>query len=117
MDLLELCRKASARLSNETKKNLEKCTKLYKNMHQFYERFHLASAAKINDFMNKYQLVMYLHDRLHEDEQYIQKMEVISEDNVKNWIAQSSTNNYILEYLFRTNLEKVINVESQLVIH
>ena len=86
-------------------------------MHQFYERFHLASATNICDFPNKDQLMTYLQDRLHKDEQYIEKMEVISEDNVKNWIAQDSTNNYILEYLFRTNLEKVINVESQLVIH
>ena len=59
----------------------------------------------------------YLHNRLHVDEKYIQKMEVISEDDVKTWVAQAKVRNYLLEYLFRTTPEKVTGAESQLVVH
>ena len=117
MELLEFSRKDSVILINETENTLEKCTGFYKKMRQVHERCRLASAAKINDFSNKDQLVTYLQDRLHEDEQYIQKMEVISEYDVKTWISQASVSNYILEDLFRTTLEKVTGMESQLGVH
>ena len=81
-------------------------------MHQVHERCHLPSAAKKNEFPNKYQLVTYLQDRLHEDEQYIQKMEATSEDDVRTWVAQALASNYILEDLFRTTPEKVTGMES-----
>ena len=44
-------------------------------------------------------------------------MEFIGEDDVKTWIAQALVNDYILRDLFRTTLEKVTGVESQLVVH
>ena len=59
----------------------------------------------------------YLPDILHKDEKYIQKMEIISEDDVKTRIVQASASKYILEDLFRTTLEKVTGMESQLVVH
>ena len=58
----------------------------------------------------------YLWDRLHEDEWYIQKMKVIDEEDVKTWVAQATVSNYIFEDLFRTTLENVTTVESQLVL-
>ena len=87
MTLLQFCRKASVRLNNEIEKTLEKCTKFYKKMRQVQDRFQLSSAAKINGFTNKDQHVAYLQDRLHKDEQYIQKMEIINEEDVRTWVA------------------------------
>ena len=72
---------------------------------------------KVNDFPNKDQHVVYLQDILHEDEQYIQKMEIISEEDVKIWVAQASINNHILEDLYRLNPSKGTHVETQLVVH
>ena len=56
----------------------------------------------------------YLQDKLHEDEQNIQKIEIISKEVVKTWIAQASVSNYLLEYLYRLTPTKVTNVETQL---
>ena len=62
---------------------MEKCTEFYKNMDQVHNKCQLSSVAKFNDFSDKYQHMVYLQDRLHEYEQKIQKIEVISEDVVK----------------------------------
>ena len=117
MALLEFCRKASVRLNNGIEKTLEKCTNFYKKMRQVQDRCQLSSTAKINDFPNKDQHVVYLQDRLHEDEQYIQKLEIINEDNVRTWVAQDSITNYILDDLYRATPEKVTYVDSQLAMH
>ena len=44
-------------------------------------------------------------------------MEIINEEDVTNWVVQASASNYILEELYRTNLERVTHVETQLVVH
>ena len=59
----------------------------------------------------------YLQDKLHEDEQNIQKIEVISEKVVKIWIAQASVSNYLLEDLYKFTQPKVTLVEGQLDVH
>ena len=59
----------------------------------------------------------YLQDILHEDEQYIQKVEIINEADVRTWVAQASVSNYILEDLYRTTPERVTRVETQLAVH
>ena len=61
--------------------------------------------------------MLYLQDKLHEDEQNIQKIEIISEEVVKTWIAQASVSNYLLEALYRLTPPKVTAVETQLVVH
>ena len=73
--------------------------------------------CKINDFPNKDQHVAYLQDRLYEDEQYIQKIEIFNEYDLRTWVAQASVSNYILEDLYRTTLEKVTCVETRLGVH
>ena len=117
MELPDFCRKALERLNNEIEKTLEKCTEFYKNMRQVHDRCHIYSAAKINDFPNKDRHVAYLHDILHEDEQYIQKIEIINEEDVRTWVAQAYVSNYILEDLYRTTPKRVTRMETQLVIH
>ena len=59
----------------------------------------------------------FLQDRVYEDEQYIQKMEVISEEDVKTCLAQGSIRNHLMEDLYRLTPAKVTCVESQLAIH
>ena len=54
---------------------------------------------------------------MEEDEQSIQKIEGISEEVVKNWIAQTSISNYLLEYLYIVTPPKMTKIESQLVVH
>ena len=54
---------------------------------------------------------------MNEDEQSIQKIEGISEEVVKTWIAQASVSNYLLEDLYRLTPPKVKEVDSQLVLH
>ena len=76
-----------------------------------------SSATKIKDFPNKDQHLKYLQDRLHEDEQSIQKIEGISDEVVKTWIAQASSSNYLLEDLYRVTTPKMAKVESQLAMH
>ena len=58
-----------------------------------------------------------IQDRLHEDEQSIQKIEDISKEVVKILIAQAVVNNYLLEDLLRLTPPKVTKVESQLCVH
>ena len=58
-----------------------------------------------------------LQDRLHEYEQIIQKIEGISEEVVKTYIAKASVSNYLLEYLYRLTPQKVAEVESELAVH
>ena len=77
-----------------------------------HDRCQLSSAAKINDFPNKDQHVAYIQDRLHEDEQYIQKIEIINEEDIKTWVSQDSVNKYVLEYLYRLPPTIVTNVET-----
>ena len=89
MALLDFCRKDLVRLNNEIENTLEKCMEFYKKMHHVHDRCHLSLTAKINDFPNKDQHVVYLQDRLHEDEQYIQKLEIINEEDVRTWVAQA----------------------------
>ena len=86
-------------------------------MHQVHNKCQLSLVAKSNDFSNKDQHIKYLQDRLHEYEQNIQKIEIISEEVVKTWIAQSSVRNSLLEDLYRLTLVKVTNVETRLVVH
>ena len=61
--------------------------------------------------------MVYLQDRLHEDEQKIQKFESICEELVKTWIKQASVSNYLLEDLYRLTPPKVTAVATQLVVH
>ena len=44
-------------------------------------------------------------------------MEVDNEEDVNTWVGQASVNNYILEDMCRSALEKVTCVESPLAIH
>ena len=84
MVLLEFCRKSSVILNNEVEKTMDKCTKFYKKMRQVHNKCQVSSDAKFNDFSDKDQHMAYLQDRLHEDEQNIQKIEIISEEVVKS---------------------------------
>ena len=52
-----------------------------------------------------------------EDEQYILKMEVIKEEDVKTWIAETCLSNHLLEDLYKLTPPKVTEVESQLAVH
>ena len=54
---------------------------------------------------------------MHKYEQRIQKIEDISEEAIKIWIAQDSISNYLLEDLLRLTLPKVTEVGSQLGVH
>ena len=49
---------------------------------------------------------------MHEDEQSIQKIEGISEEVVKIWIAQAVVSNNLLEDLLRLTSPKVAELES-----
>ena len=98
-------------------KTLEKCKEFYKKMRKVHNKFQIPLAAKIKDFPDKDQHLKFLQDRLLEDEQYILKMEVIKEEDVKNWIAQASISNDIFEYLYKLTPPKVTELESQLDVH
>ena len=112
MALMEFCKKASVRLNNEIEKTLEKCIEFYKKICQVHKKCQLDLTAKITDLPNKDQHIAYLQDRLQEDVQYIQKMEVVNEEDVKNWVAQASVSSYILEDVCRSTPKKVTHVET-----
>ena len=57
--------------------------------------------TKIKNFPDKDQHLKFLQDKLLEDEQYIQKMEIIGEEDVKTWLAQAAVNNHRLEDLYK----------------
>ena len=44
-------------------------------------------------------------------------MEIIKEDNIKTWLAQASINNHHFKDLYKSAPPKVIEMESQLVVH
>ena len=39
----------------------------------------------------------HFQDRLQEDIQYLQKIEVLNEEDINTWAGQASVSNYILE--------------------
>ena len=75
------------------------------------------SVAKIKDFPDEDQQLKYLQDKLHEDEKSIQKIEEISEEVVKTYIAQASISNNLIEDLYRVTPQKMVEVEPQPVMH
>ena len=97
MALPEFCRKDSVRLNNEIDKTMEKCTEFYKKINQVNDKCHLSLATKITDLPNKDQHLVYLQDRLQEDVQYIQKVEVVNKEDVKTLVGKSFVGNHILE--------------------
>ena len=82
-----------------------------------HNKCQIPSAAKIKDFPYKEQHLKFLQDRLLEDEQYILKMDVIKEEDVKTWIVQASVSSHLLEDLYKLTPPNVIEVESQFVVH
>ena len=86
-------------------------------MHLVHNKFQTSSASNIKYFPDKDQHLNYLHDRLDEHEQRIQKIEGISDEVVKSWIAQASISNHLLEDLYRVTPPKMAEVESQLAVH
>ena len=117
MELLEFCRKASVRLNNEIDKTLEKCDELYKKIHQVYKKWNLSLATNITDLLDKYQHMEHLKYKLQEDVQHIQKMEVVNKEDVKTLVGKDFVRDHILEDVYRSTLEKVTDVETQLGMH
>ena len=87
MALLEFCRKASVRLNNEIAKTLKKCDDFYKKIHQVHDKCHLSWVAKITDLPSKDHHMVHLQDTLKEDIQYIQKIEVVNEEDINTWVG------------------------------
>ena len=112
MALLEFCRKSSVRLNNEIAKTLQKCDDFYKKIRQVHEKCQLYLVAKITDLPKKDQHMTHLQDRLQEDVQYLQKIEVVNEEDINTWVGQASVSNYILENMCRSAAEKVTCVET-----
>ena len=44
-------------------------------------------------------------------------MDIISEEDVKTWLAQASISKHLLEVMYRLTPTKVADVESQLTVH
>ena len=101
MALLEFCRKASTKLSNEIPKTMEKCEDLYKKIHQFHEKYQDPSVPKITDVTIKDQHMAHLEDKLQEDIQCIQKTKVFNQEDFNLWVGKSFVNVYILEDMCR----------------
>ena len=59
----------------------------------------------------------YLQDRIQEDELSIQQIKCITEKVVRNWVAQASISNFLLEYLLRVTPPKAMKIKSHLAIH
>ena len=57
--------------------------RVLQKMCQVHNKFHLSSVIKFNDFSEKDQHMVYHQNRLHEDEQNIQKIDFISKEVVK----------------------------------
>ena len=53
-----------------------------------------------------------MQDRLQDDVQYIQKMEVVNEEDVKTCVAKASVSNHILENVCRYAPKMVTRVET-----
>ena len=87
MALLEFCRKYFVRLNNEIDNTLEKCNDFYKKIRRFYEKCKLSLETKITDLPDKDQHMAHLQDRIQEDVQHIQKMEVVNKEYVKTLVA------------------------------
>ena len=64
--------------------------RIVQKMRMVHNKFQIPSATKIKDFPHKDQHLNFLQDRFLEDKQYIQKMEIIKEEDVKTWLAQAS---------------------------
>ena len=87
LELLDFCSKSALRLTTGIKNTLERCTDFYKKMRIVLNKCQTSLAEKIKEFPDKEEQLKYLQDRLHEDELSIQKIEGITEEAVKYWIA------------------------------
>ena len=96
---------------------MKKCAEFYKKRFLTHNKCQIPSPSKFKDFPDKEQHLKFVQYRFLEDEQNILKMEVIKEEDVKTWIAQASVSSHLLEYLYKLTPPKVIEVESQLVVH
>ena len=56
----------------------------------------------------------HLQDRLHEDREYIRKIEAFNEKDINHFVAKDSVNIYLLENMCRTATEEVTSIETQL---
>ena len=70
-DTINFSNKIVERLIVVVKNSIEKCTQFYKKMHQVHNKCQLSSVTKVNGFADKDQHMVYLQDRLREDEQNI----------------------------------------------
>ena len=66
---------------------------------------------------DKYKCIAQLQDRLHEDIEYIRKVESFTEEDIHHFVGKASVNAYLLEGMCKTAAEEVARIETELSIH
>ena len=112
MELLDFCRKASRKISNEIPKTMEKCQDFYKWIHQVYEKCQIHLVQNINELPNKDQRMEHLQDSMQEDLEYIRKVDSFIEEDIHHFVGKASINAYLLEDMCKSAAEEVERLET-----
>ena len=117
LPLLNFSSRVAERLNTTVEKTVEKCREFYKKMCMTHNKCQASTATQVQDFPDKDQHVKNRQDKMHTDEQSIQKIENIGEEVIEIWVVQDLVHKYLFEELLMQKSPKVKEIESQLAKH